>query len=142
MEEPNAPEISFNDELVIWISSTAMKAPSITPDSANQFRQLTFFSGGGFVLAVMAENFPDDSRVAGCPFEDAIAGRCEFAGFGAGPDLWERFLDQPSVRPIDLTRGGFHSPRALAIKDDLNRYPLHDFREITGRVIRGKQREG
>jgi hypothetical protein len=57
MEEPNAPEISFKDELVIWISSTAMKAPSITPKSASQVLKPQDPSDGHFAASAMTTDF-------------------------------------------------------------------------------------
>jgi hypothetical protein len=42
--------MSLSDELVIWMSSTAMKAPSITPMSASHSFDVTFFSPPGAAI--------------------------------------------------------------------------------------------
>ncbi|MNK68647.1 hypothetical protein D3C87_880120 [compost metagenome] len=50
------PRISLSDELVIWMSSTAMKAPSMPAATASQVRPETFSSitgnAGGFASVV------------------------------------------------------------------------------------------
>ncbi len=44
-EHPSAPAMSFNDEFVIWISSTAMNAPNIAPKTASHCRVVTCCAG-------------------------------------------------------------------------------------------------
>jgi len=50
----SVPRISFSDALVIWISSTAMKAPSIPAATAIQVRASTFRPSWGSVGTLLS----------------------------------------------------------------------------------------
>src|SRR5437763_7620042 len=107
----------LSEALVIWMSSTAMKAPRIAPKIAIQSRLEGWRSSSRAFMMCRREAEPESRRPAAAP---------------CGYRPWPRPKDRAD--PIEHRIGG-------RIEQDLDRHALHDLGEIAGGVFRRQQRK-